>query len=111
MTRILGMNDKQVPSYPLRMPPDLREQLTLAAQQNHRSVNAEIIARLQNSLVAGSAEGARRLDPDLRDAMAASLADVAVRALTQDEAWKEDVARRVTQALRQTSFARRLKNP
>lgn len=46
------MKDKaQQPSYPLRMPPELRDQLEGAAKDNRRSLNAEIIARLEESLV------------------------------------------------------------
>lgn len=35
--------------YKLRMPPELRESLRDAAEKNHRSVNAEIVARLVES--------------------------------------------------------------
>lgn len=99
MSRIRRMNDKQVPSYPLRMPPELREELTIVAKQNNRSVNAEIIARLESSL-AEQRTGDRGLQgPAIQAAMAVSLADVAVLALTQDESWKRDVARRVADIL------------
>lgn len=37
--------------YKLRMPPDLRDRLKQAAEGNHRSMNAEIVARLEESLV------------------------------------------------------------
>ncbi|NIC37193.1 Arc family DNA-binding protein [Halomonas desiderata] len=37
------------PQYKLRMPPELHEQLKRAAKENHRSMNAEIIARLQST--------------------------------------------------------------
>lgn len=43
------MTEKQPPSYPLRMPQELRDQLTDAAKASGRSVNAEIVARLQDS--------------------------------------------------------------
>ncbi|MDR0226773.1 MAG: Arc family DNA-binding protein [Burkholderiaceae bacterium] len=43
------MTDKQLPSYPLRMPWELREQLARVAKSNQRSMNAEIIARLAYS--------------------------------------------------------------
>lgn len=35
--------------YKLRMPPELRDQLKAASEENHRSMNAEIVARLQES--------------------------------------------------------------
>jgi len=94
------MTDKQVPSYPLRMPVELREKLTLVAKNNNRSVNAEIIARLESSLDATGAKADFGQNVAVRSAMAASLADVAVLTLTQDESWKEDVARRVAESLR-----------
>ena len=100
MSRIWRMTDKQVPSYPLRMPVELREKLTLVAKNNNRSVNAEIIARLESSLDATGAKADFGHDVAVRSAMAASLADVAVLTLTQDESWKEDVARRVAESLR-----------
>lgn len=44
------MQDRhQAPSYPLRMPTGLRELLEKAAEENGRSVNQEIIARLEES--------------------------------------------------------------
>lgn len=47
------MTDRhQAPSYPLRMPAELRERLEEAATETGRSVNAEIVARLQQSFVA-----------------------------------------------------------
>ena len=47
------MTEKQPPSYPLRMPQELRERLTEAAKANNRSMNAEIVARLERSFTAG----------------------------------------------------------
>ena len=45
------MSDRhQTKPYPLRMPDDLREKLKEVAQDNNRSLNAEIVARLQDSL-------------------------------------------------------------
>lgn len=40
----------QLPSYPLRMTPELREQVEAAADTNGRSLNAEIVARLSAPL-------------------------------------------------------------
>ena len=49
------MSEKpQPPSYPLRMPVDLREQVEKAAELNKRSLNAEILARLEESLSTNS---------------------------------------------------------
>lgn len=44
------MSDRhQTTPYPLRMPEELRAQLKQAAAESHRSMNAEIVARLQES--------------------------------------------------------------
>jgi hypothetical protein len=39
----------QVMPYPLRLPPALREQLALEAARNQRSLNGEIVFRLQQA--------------------------------------------------------------
>lgn len=49
MSTISNMTEKQPPSYPLRMPQELRERLAEVAKANGRSMNAEILARLQSS--------------------------------------------------------------
>lgn len=41
---------KQQNSYPLRMPPELRQQLEARAAENSRSMNAEIVAILQRAI-------------------------------------------------------------
>lgn len=44
------MSDRHsFPPYSLRMPVELREHLENSAKQNHRSLNAEIVARLEAS--------------------------------------------------------------
>lgn len=48
------MTEKQPPSYPLRMPQELREQLATVAKANNRSMNAEIVARLEQTFQAGT---------------------------------------------------------
>lgn len=45
------------PQYKLRMPPELRDKLKDAAKENHRTMNAEIVARLQESFEGTSATG------------------------------------------------------
>lgn len=47
---------KQQNSFPLRMPEDLRAQYEERAKANGRSVNAEIIATLQQSMRAQNAD-------------------------------------------------------
>lgn len=53
---IRGMTIQTDPQYKLRMPPELRDKLKAAAEDNHRSMNAEIIARLQESFGEASGE-------------------------------------------------------
>jgi predicted DNA-binding protein len=50
MSKIDNMTEKQPPSYPLRMPQELRERLAEVAKKSGRSMNAEIVARLEESL-------------------------------------------------------------
>ena len=38
---------KQIPPFGLRMPPDLKERVSRAAERNNRSMNAEIVATLE----------------------------------------------------------------
>ncbi|MDO9357900.1 MAG: Arc family DNA-binding protein [Polaromonas sp.] len=53
MSTIGGMatDRHQAPSYPLRMPDDLKAKLSEAAAASGRSLHAELLARLQDSLV------------------------------------------------------------
>ena len=44
---ILGMQTD--PQYKLRLPADLKDKIKAASEENHRSMNAEIVARLENS--------------------------------------------------------------
>lgn len=54
-----NMNSKtQPPSYPLRITPEMRERLENAAKENGRSLNAEIVQRLEESF-------ARQASPEL----------------------------------------------
>lgn len=61
------MTDRHVlPPYSLRMPAELRESLETAAKQAKRSLNAEIIARLESTF----AEEDRVLNMDFSDYLA-----------------------------------------
>lgn len=56
------MSEKQQQaSYPLRMPSELREQLEQLAARSKRSLNAEIVARLEES-VAGNQQAEQIAD-------------------------------------------------
>lgn len=85
------MENKQQPPYPLRMAPELREQLEHAARSGSRSLNAEITSRLEASmegahglqlptetlkrLKAAAKKSGRTLDGELYSRMLDSLAD------------------------------------
>jgi plasmid stability protein len=62
------MSSEQTKPYPLRMPDELREALSELAAASGRSLNAEILARLQASMTAQAGP------PDL-DAFADQLAE------------------------------------
>ncbi|MED5545788.1 MAG: Arc family DNA-binding protein [Pseudomonadota bacterium] len=49
----MSESPKQIPPFGLRMPPDLKERIQAAAIENNRSMNAEIVSRLEASLVPG----------------------------------------------------------
>mgnify|MGYP002281523415 FL=1 len=52
------------------MPPDLRDKLKAASEESHRSMNAEIVARLQESFEPGlSADTATTLVAGLQQAL------------------------------------------
>ena len=48
------MQNNQKPSFPLRLPDSTKEHLQAAAQKIGRSMNAEIVARLQESMPGGT---------------------------------------------------------
>ncbi|MFM0059211.1 Arc family DNA-binding protein [Paraburkholderia phytofirmans] len=50
----------QLPQMKLRLPETLKDWLTTQAGVNRRSVNAEVVFRLQNSLLAGVDSGAEK---------------------------------------------------
>lgn len=41
---------REDPQMKLRLPPELKDALALAAQENNRSVNAEVVKRLEESI-------------------------------------------------------------
>lgn len=50
------------PHFRLRIPEDLKRRVTEAADSNKRSINAEIIARLEHSFVGMTLDGASLID-------------------------------------------------
>lgn len=57
---------RNINPFGLRMQPDLRAQIEEAAARNHRSLNAEIVARLEESLASESASEAHTEASGLR---------------------------------------------
>lgn len=53
------MADQRNPQFKIRMPPEMREKLKASAEENYRSVNAEIIARLEETfgITSGESDG------------------------------------------------------
>lgn len=72
----------------LKIPKPLKEKLKIAAKENHRSMTAEVVARLQDSFNAEntftSAVGRPQLDEETRRELLASLmAEIAEERLRQ----------------------------
>ena len=64
------MAPKQIdPQFKLRMTPEIKAAIARAASQNNRSMNAEILARLQSSFLSGSSMQADPNDIELIDVL------------------------------------------
>lgn len=61
--------------FTLRLPPGMRDQLHELAEQNGRSANAEIVARLQASIASGGTASLEVLRQVVRQEVRASLED------------------------------------
>jgi len=75
--------------YKLRMPPELRDKLKSASEENHRSMNAEIVARLQESF-----------DTRLDQNTASSLVDSLQQSLREVREMQEETKRHREEAER-----------
>lgn len=69
--------------YKLRMPPELRDKLKSASEENHRSMNAEIVARLQESFDPAPAEAHTLDEATRRELLASLMAEIAEERLRQ----------------------------
>lgn len=78
---------REDPQMKLRLPVELKYRLMALAEENGRSLNAEVVKRLEESLT-GASEGAKTAPADDRtmDLFADSVAERVVRALDQREA-------------------------
>ncbi|MGE4533412.1 Arc family DNA-binding protein [Halomonas sp.] len=63
------------PQFKLRVPLELKEQIEKAAEENHRSMNAEIVARLQSTFEEHSLYG-HKLSPEVLALGANDLAEL-----------------------------------
>jgi len=93
----------QAPSYPLRMPDELKARLMEVAAQSGRSLHAELLFRLERSFGADAGDSDERVQ-----ALALSLAQAerrnAIRSLElQDRIWKHGAAAAVILDLLQTA--------
>ena len=58
------MTKRNDPQYKLRMPPDMHRDLKAFAKANHRSMNAEIIHRLEAGLGSANRNKEHRCEAD-----------------------------------------------
>jgi hypothetical protein len=84
------VGDRDPYRFLLRMPQGLREQLSAAAQQNGRSLNAEIVARLAESVA--PAPERRALRPRLASVGAAAAIAAALVAVVDRDGSRHDSA-------------------
>lgn len=91
---------RNINPFGLRMQPDLRTQIEEAAARNHRSLNAEIVARLESSLAEEDRVlhmGPAEHTPDPLEAvdsgaLAAQAPDLAKRLLTVEHQLQQVIA-------------------
>lgn len=98
------MSDRHtLPPYSLRMPPDLRDQLEESARQGSRSLNAEIIHRLQSTFtpLESAIERGRRIeklkggvDPKLESLVSSFIAQIELEIQRQAGELAEDRAKK-----------------
>lgn len=83
---------RDYPQYKLRMSPELKEAITKQAEKNNRSINAEIVLRLEQSLAQDEGENIVAFDKNWldknkieSDKLAEALIYVINKAKEQDE--------------------------
>lgn len=80
---------REDPQMKLRLPAELKDVLTAAAQENNRSLNAEVVKRLEESVEATAK--ASHVDEHTLDLFADTVAGKVVRALDEREKRKRKV--------------------
>ncbi len=98
------MSDRHtLPPYSLRMPLDLREQLEESARKGSRSLNAEIIHRLQSTFtpLESAIERGRRIeklkgkvDPQLESLLSSFASQIELEIQRQAQELAEEIARK-----------------
>lgn len=77
---------REDPQMKLRLPVELKDQLTALAKRNDRSLNAEVVRRLEESLEGGSTSGRTPpMDDQTLDLFAGTVAGKVVQALDERE--------------------------
>lgn len=61
------MKVSHIPPFGVRMPPDLKEKIDMASKQSGRSMNAEIVYRLQKSFYASTDTSVNEVEPNVSD--------------------------------------------
>ena len=61
------MKVSHIPPFGVRMPPDLKEKIDMASKQSGRSMNAEIVYRLQKSFYASPDTSVNEAEPNVSD--------------------------------------------
>jgi hypothetical protein len=76
---------REDPQMKLRLPSDLKDRLTALAEENGRSLNAEVVRRLEESLVGETGGVAAPIDDRTLDLFADTVAGKVVQALDNRE--------------------------
>lgn len=74
----------RIPPYGLRMPPELKERVQAAAEANNRSMNAEIVSRLEATFLAET-EGQGMTEKEILAASRAFIDDIERRIAALEE--------------------------
>lgn len=96
------MKVSHIPPFGVRMPPDLKEKIDMASKQSGRSMNAEIVYRLQQSFEnpskqSGSETGSTSEDHRISSSDSRKLKGLLSRMLEMVEMAEQDEAREIVE--------------
>ena len=96
------MKVSHIPPFGVRMPPDLKEKIDMASKQSGRSMNAEIVYRLQQSFEnpskqSGSETGSASEDHRISSSDSKKLKGLLSRMLEMVEMAEQDEAREIVE--------------